>query len=181
MYRDNSLMPKEAVRLAVLGTLSQAGSLRYADLAGAIRHFTSRIVGPSLDLMGTSLELLRYDGLIEALDGTGMEDNAVLTVTPAGKKEFETLMRSNIRAPSSDDLNKLIITLKLRFLHLLEHQDRQDQIDLLADLYETELARLQDLRRHHDGEAGYLTEWLDHDIAQVEARLRWFQDLYQRT
>ena len=45
------------------------------------RHFTSRIVGPSLDLMGTSLELLRYDGLIEALDGTGMEDNAVLTVT----------------------------------------------------------------------------------------------------
>ena len=48
-------------------------------------------------------------------------------VTPAGKKEFETLMRSNIRAPSSDDLNKLIITLKLRFLHLLNHQDRQDQ------------------------------------------------------
>ncbi len=93
--------------------------MRYADLAGAIRHFTSRIVGPSLDLMGTSLELLRYDGLIEALDGTGMEDNAVLTVTSAGKKEFETLMRSNIRAPSSDDLNKLIITLKLRFLHLL--------------------------------------------------------------
>src|SRR3954471_16493576 len=127
MYRDNSLMPKEAVRLAVLGTLIQAGSLRYADLAGAIRHFTSRIVGPSLDLMGTSLELLRYDGLIEALDGTGMEDNAVLTVTTTGKKEFETLMRSNIRAPSSDDLNKLIITLKLRFLHLLEHQDRQDQ------------------------------------------------------
>src|SRR5687767_4992331 len=70
MYRDNSLMPKEAVRLAALGTLAQAGSLRYADLAGAIRHFTSRIVGPSLDLMGTSLELLRYDGLIEALDGT---------------------------------------------------------------------------------------------------------------
>src|SRR5687767_8689691 len=25
MYRDNSLMPKEAVRLAVLGTLAQAG------------------------------------------------------------------------------------------------------------------------------------------------------------
>ena len=110
-----------------------------------------------------------------------MEDNAVLTVTAAGKKEFETLMRSNIRAPSSDDLNKLIITLKLRFLHLLGHQDRQDQIDLLAELYETELADFQDLRRHHEGEAGHLTEWLDHDIAQVEARLRWFQDLYQRT
>ena len=54
MYRDNSLMPKEAVRLAVLETLMQAGSLHYADLAGAIRHFTSRIVGRSLDLMGTS-------------------------------------------------------------------------------------------------------------------------------
>ena len=65
MYCDNSLMPKEAIRLAVLGTLTSGlGSLRYADLAGAIRHFTSRIVGPSLDLMGTSLgfaALRRFD------------------------------------------------------------------------------------------------------------------------
>jgi DNA-binding PadR family transcriptional regulator len=180
MYRDNSLMPKEAVRLAALGTLAQAGSLRYADLAGAIRHFTSRIVGPSLDLMGTSLELLRYDGLIEALDGTGMEDNAVLTVTEAGRKEFVTLMRANVRAPSSDDINKLVITLKLRFLHLLDQEDRREQADALASLYETELARLQDLRRHHDGDSGHLVDWLDHDISQVEARLRWFQDLYER-
>jgi len=180
MYRDNSLMPKEAVRLAALGTLAQAGSLRYADLAGAIRHFTSRIVGPSLDLMGTSLELLRYDGLIEALDGTGMEDNAVLTVTEAGRKEFVTLMRANVRAPSSDDINKLVITLKLRFLHLLDQEDQQEQADALASLYETELARLQDLRRHHDGDSGHLVDWLDHDISQVEARLRWFQDLYER-
>lgn len=131
--------------------------------------------------MGTSLELLRYDGSIEALDGTGMEDNAVLTVTEAGRREFETLMRANVRAPSSDDLNKLVITLKLRFLHLLDKEEQQEQIDLLASMYETELARLQDLRRYHEGDPGHLTEWLDHDIAQVEARLRWFQDLYERT
>ena len=81
MYRDNSLMPKEAVRLTVLGTLILGGTLRYGDLAAEVRHFTGRIVGPSLDLMGTSLEMLRYEGLIEAIDGSGMEDNALLGVT----------------------------------------------------------------------------------------------------
>ena len=34
MYRDNSLMPKEAVRLAVLGTLTQAGSLTLCRSGG---------------------------------------------------------------------------------------------------------------------------------------------------
>ena len=66
MFRDNSLIPAEAIRLAALGLLAEA-ERRYGDLAGEIRHFTSRIVGPSLDLMGTSVELLRYEGLIEAV------------------------------------------------------------------------------------------------------------------
>jgi len=180
MYRDNSLMPKEAVRLTALGLLVQNGSMHYADVAFAVRHFTGGIVGPSLDLMGTSLEVLRHEGLIEALGGPGMEDNALLGITAAGRKEFDTLMRANVRAPSSDDLNKLVITLKLRFLHLLDVESQREQTDSLAALYETELARLQDLRRHHDGETGYLTEWLDHDIAQVSARLQWFQDLHSR-
>jgi hypothetical protein len=180
MYRDNSLMPKEAVRLAALGMLVQNGSKHYADVAYDVRHFTGRIVGPSLDLMGSSLELLCYEGLIEAIDRTGMEDNALLGITAAGRKEFDTLMRANVRAPSSDDLNKLVITLKLRFLHLLDVESQREQADALAALYETELARLQDLRRHHDGEAGYITEWLDHDIAQVSARLQWFQELHAR-
>ncbi|HYD31986.1 MAG TPA: hypothetical protein VEB64_14190 [Azospirillaceae bacterium] len=180
MYRDNSLMPKEAVRLVALGTILQSGPRRYADLAAGVRHFTSRIAGPSLDLLGTSLEMLRYEGLIEALDGTGMEDNALLGVTETGRREFATLMRANVRAPSSDDLNKLVIALKLRFLHLLERDDQIEQVDNLVSLYETELARLEDLRRHHGAEPGLLCAWLDHDIAQTQARLGWFRDLVER-
>lgn len=180
MYRDNSLMPKEAVRLTVLGTLILGGTLCYGDLAAAVRHFTGRIVGPSLDLMGTSLEMLRYEGLIEALEGTGMEDNAVLGVTPAGRREFETLMAAHVRAPSSDELNRLVIALKLRFLHLLEPAAQREQVDALIALYETELARLSDLARHHEGDSGLLPSWLDHVVVQVEARLDWFRALYRR-
>lgn len=180
MYRDNSLMPKEAVRLAVLGTLILGGSLRYADLASSVRHFLDRIMGPSLDLMGTSLEMLRYEGLIEALDGTGMEDNALLGPTAAGRAEFDTLMRANVRLPSADGFNKLVIALKMRFLHLLDEEVQREQIDHLAMLHETELARLADLKRHHAGDAGHLASWLDHDVEQAEARLAWFNDLMAR-
>ena len=180
MYRDNSLMPKEAVRLTVLGTLIAGGSMRYGDLAAAVRHFTGRIVGPSLDLMGTSLEMLRYEGLIEALEGSGMEDNAVLGITAEGRREFGTLMRANVRAPSSDDINKLVIALKLRFLHLLDAGSRIEQVDALMALYEIELARLRDLAAYHGEDAGLLGAWLDHDIAQVEARLGWFRSLLGR-
>ncbi|MCK5621032.1 MAG: hypothetical protein KAJ11_01985, partial [Alphaproteobacteria bacterium] len=69
MYRDNTLIPAEAVRLAALGGLAD-GDKSYGDLAREIRFFVARIVGPSLDLLGTSLELLRLEGLIEAVDGT---------------------------------------------------------------------------------------------------------------
>ncbi len=180
MYRDNSLMPKEAVRLTVLGTLLSNGPQRYGDLAAAVRHFTGRIVGPSLDLMGTSLEMLRYEGLIDALDGAGMEDNALLDVTAAGRGAFQTLMRAHVRAPGLDDINKLVVALKLRFLHVLDLPSQLEQVDALVALYETDLARLTDLARHHDGDPGLLSAWLAHDIVQVEARLAWFRDLYQR-
>ncbi len=180
MYRDNSLMPKEAVRLTVLGTLILGGTMRYGDLAAEVRHFTGRIVGPSLDLMGTSLEMLRYEGLIEALACSGGEGNSLLGVTRAGRREFETLMAAHVRAPSADDINKLVVALKLRFLHLLEPKEQLEQIDALAALYETELARLTDLARYHEGAPGLLVGWLEHDIAQVEARLGWFRALYQR-
>ena len=62
MYKDNSLIPTEAVRLAALGTL-QEGPRRYADLAAEVRGFVGHIVGPSLDLIGPPMELLRVEGL----------------------------------------------------------------------------------------------------------------------
>lgn len=180
MYRDNSLMPKEAVRLAVVGTLLQNQTMRYADLAAAVRHFIDRIMGPSLDLMGTSLEMLRYEGVIEALDGAGMEDNALLGVTAAGRADFDTLMRANVRAPSTDGFNKLVVALKLRFLHLLDAESQRDQVDNLVMLHEQERARLADLKKRHGEDAGYLGEWLEHDLMQADERIAWFTGLLSR-
>lgn len=177
MYRDNSLMPKEAVRLAVLGTLMQGGRTHYADLASAVRAFTGRVMGPSLDLMGTSLEVLRHEGLISAVDGQGVEDNALLEISDAGRDAFSALMQAGIRAPSADDLNKLVITLKLRFLHLLEPRAQAEQVDAIISLCETELARLRDLARLHAGEPGLLAAWLEHDMDQMAGRLAWLQRL----
>ena len=77
MYRDNSLIPKEAIRLAALGTLAR-GPMSYADLSREVRQFAARIVGPSLDLLGTSIELLKFEGLIAPGDDD-IEADLVLT------------------------------------------------------------------------------------------------------
>jgi len=180
MYRDHSLMPKEAIRLAVLGTLQMAGPIRYADLAVAVRHFTARIVGPSLDLMGTSLEMLRFEGLIVSRDGTGGEDNALLDISAAGRAVFLELMGANIRSPSADDLNKLVVALKLRFLHLLDRDGQRHQVQTLIDLYASELVRLGDLARSYSHEPGHFAAWLENDMAQIEASLAWFRTLQAR-
>src|SRR3546814_12177767 len=92
------------------------GDKRYADLASEIRQFVGRIAGPSLDLLGPSLELLCYEGLAAASDGEGMADNARLAVTGEGRRVFARLMTSNVRAPFTD-MGKLVIALYLRFLH----------------------------------------------------------------
>lgn len=178
MFADNTLTPKEAIRLCALGTLAQGGRMRYGALAHAIRHFAQRVLGPSLELMGTSIELLRLEGLVAAVDGQGMEDDATLELTEAGRRELRTLLTANIRAATTD-LNKLIVALKFRFLHLLAEAERIAQVDLLTEASERELARLEDLRRHHADDPGYLAAWLDHDIRALEQRLEWlraFQD-----
>lgn len=178
MYRDNTLIPTEAVRLAALGALAER-PMRYAEVADDVRHFTQRIVGPSLDLVGLPLELLIVEGLVEATDGKGMEDNAELAVTQAGRAEFTRLMTSNVRAPVND-INKLIIALKMRFLHLLAAEERDEQVDILVEMAERELARLTDLRQHQAEAAGHLVDWLDQEIDATRARLTWFRDLQAR-
>ncbi len=178
MFADNTLTPKEAVRLCALGTLA-VGPLRYGELANSIRHFISRITGPSLDVMGQSIELLKYEGLVEAVDGVGMEDDAVLTITDAGRAEFNTLLCANIRTAATE-INKLVVALKFRFLHLLDDLEKQSQAELLIEATESELARLEDLRRHHAGDEGYLGRWLDHDIELLETRLAWLEDFKTR-
>ena len=165
MLRDTALIPSEAVRLAALGILAQ-GPRRYAELAAEVRHFVSRMVGPSLDLMGSSLELLRHEGLIERENAAGSgltPPDAELRITEAGRRETEALLLSPLRGPIND-FGKLVIALKLRFLDLLAPADRKVQIDLLVDIYESEVARLRDLRQYQGGNLGNLEAWINHEI-----------------
>jgi DNA-binding PadR family transcriptional regulator len=183
MYRDNTLIPSEAVRLLALGMLASR-PMSYAELARKVRHFTGRIVGPSLDLVGAPLEVLKVEGLVENLGGVPdardhddpESDQQALTVTPEGRSELRRLLSANVR-PQVSDLNKLIVALKMRFLHQMDPADRRIQAELLHDICERELARLCDLRSYHGEEPGHLCDWLDSEIVQTRARLEWFARL----
>jgi DNA-binding PadR family transcriptional regulator len=178
MYRDNTLMPSEAVRLLALGLLAQ-NDRHYAELAGDVRHFIGRMVGPSLELVAQPLELLKVEGLVEAVAGEGMTDNALLRITEAGRQELHRQLTSNLR-PQVNDLNKLIVALKVRFIEALPPAEQLIQIDLLIEIFERELVRLRDLRQHHATDGAALPGWLELEIAQTSARLTWFEGLRER-
>src|SRR3546814_20977605 len=69
VYRDNTLIPSEAVRLLALGMLA-GRPMPYPELSREVRHFTGRVMGPSLDLVGAPLEVLQVEGLVENLGGS---------------------------------------------------------------------------------------------------------------
>ncbi len=151
-FRDQSLIPTEAIRLAALGILTM-GPRKYGELAVEVRHFASRMLGPSLDILGTSIELLRYEGLIETLGlraapGQSLTADSTVQLTEAGRAKLKELLSSPIRAPLTD-LSKLVIALKLRFLHLLAPDEKRGQFEMLVELTESELARLNDLRAQY--------------------------------
>ncbi|HUA51603.1 MAG TPA: hypothetical protein VMB81_05535 [Candidatus Sulfotelmatobacter sp.] len=175
MYRDKTLLPTQAIRLAVLGSLGN-GTRHYGDLAAETRRFTGALVGPSLDLLGTSIELLRFEGLIEPVAGEGMADNAELRLTEAGRAALHDLLSAPLRAPLND-VGRLTLVLKLRFLHHLPPAERAAQAELMIETAEGEVARLEDLRQRADAEPGLLGAWLDLEIAQARARLAWFEAL----
>ena len=174
MYRDRSLIPSEAVRLAALGSLALEAK-PYAELAAELRQFAARIVGPSLDLIGPPVALLKVEGLIE-VEGGEEGAPAPMRITSAGRAEFERLMGAALRPPVND-LNKLVLALKLRFLHLVGPEERRMQAEAMVEMAEQELVRLQDLHRRHRAESGFLPRWLEHEIGEAEARLQWFRNL----
>ena len=96
MFSDNSLLPKETIRLAALGILSE-NPMIYADLANAVRQFVGRIAGSSLEMTGLSIELLRYEGLVYASEEGA---SAVLSLTETGHDELLTLLKATVRPPS---------------------------------------------------------------------------------
>ncbi len=169
MFPDHSLMPREALRLAALGMLAEAPAT-YADLARELRAFVSHIMGPSPEAMGASLELLRYEDLVE-------QQGDKLAITAKGRAELDALMQATVRSPFND-LNKLVVALKMRFLPLLGADAQRDQAVLLADACRAELARLVALCNQQAAAKGSaFADWLDHDIAQAEQRLSWFEEL----
>ena len=174
MFSDNSLLPKETIRLAALGILSE-GPRAYADLANAVRQFVGRIAGPSLELTGPSIEMLRYEGLVEPVNE---DTDPPLTLTAEGRTELLTLLQATVRPPLTD-MSKLVIALKMRFLPLLTPDQRRDQADLLIDAGELELARLSDLR-DPAAKDPYFQDWLKHDIDLVDSRLAWLRDFRYR-
>jgi DNA-binding PadR family transcriptional regulator len=174
MFSDNSLLPKETIRLAALGILSE-GPRAYADLANAVRQFVGRIAGPSLELTGPSIEMLRYEGLVEPVNE---DTDPPLTLTAEGRSELLTLLQATVRPPLTD-MSKLVIALKMRFLPLLTPDQRRDQADLLIDAGELELARLSDLR-DPIAKDPYFQDWLEHDIDLVDSRLAWLRDFRDR-
>lgn len=173
MFPDHSLMPREALRLAALGMLAETPAA-YADLARELRAFVSHIMGPSPEAMGASLELLRYEGLVEQRENG---ETAKLAITAKGRAELDALMQATVRSPFND-LNKLVVALKMRFLPLLGADAQRDQAVLLADACRAELARLVALCNQQAAAKGSaFADWLDHDIAQAEQRLAWFEEL----
>ena len=174
MYRDKTLLPAEAIRMAALGALAQRPH-GYAALAREVRAFSSRIAGPSLDILGSSIELLRFEGLVAPVDG-GSDPDAKLEITAAGRAALVELLTSNVRSPT-DGVSKLIFALKLRFLHLLDTADQLDQLDIMAEMSEAELARLEDLVTRYRDEPGRFQDWLGHDIGQVRSRIDWLRDM----
>jgi DNA-binding PadR family transcriptional regulator len=179
MYKDNSLVPSEAIRLAALGLLGR-GPRAYGDLAREIRHFAQRIVGPSLELLGPSLELFKIEGMIEAQNPMGnpkaAPDEQIMVLTEAGHAELRRLMTANLRGPLGE-VNKLIIALKLHFFESLTPEERRAQAEMLEEACERELTRLVDLRQFHADSGGLLVAWLDHEIAEIESRRDWFKGL----
>ena len=174
MYRDNSLIPLEAMRIAALGALAEK-PMHYAEIAADVRRFASRIVGPSLDLMGASVEVLRAEGLIGT---TADGPDPLLALTPEGREDLLKLLRAGIRATNTE-LNRLVVALKMRFLHLLPGHDRLDQIRLLQSLLTGERDRYRDLQATSVQE-GLFEDWLSFEIEVLDARIAWLDRFAER-
>jgi DNA-binding PadR family transcriptional regulator len=167
MFRDRSLIPAEAIRLMALGLLAEQ-SRAYGELAAEVRYFTSNFVGPSLDLMGSSIEMLHVQGLIEPVNGQGMADNATMRIKPEGRVVLHDLLQARL-SQGQGDISRLALRLKLRFLALLPEAEQDLQRVHIVETVESELARLLDVRSRSVGTPAIFLDWIDRDIANLEA------------
>ncbi len=174
-----TILPREAIRLAALGFVAD-GPRSYSSLASEVRNFTSRYIGPALELMTSSIEVLRQEGLLSLTSSNTVPGpDALLELSSEGHKTLITILSTGLQAPLND-VARLVLALKFRFLHLLPDVDRRKQLESIIYTCETDLARLVDLKSHHNQDPGYLGDWLDHDIGQTEDRLVWLKRFLTR-
>ncbi|MFK7866304.1 MAG: hypothetical protein AB8B77_02570 [Alphaproteobacteria bacterium] len=179
MYEDHSLQPSEAVKLLALGLLME-GYGNYGEIAQEIRQFTTKIVGPSLDLLGSSLEILKLEGLAD-ISGDKSVDAAArhITITDQGKSLFKALMGSDLRVPLND-VNRLVLLIKLRFMPYLDQEMLLDQLDLYRELIQKEMAWGRALsNKNQAGNQGskFLQNWLQLEQDSWQAKLTYIESL----
>jgi len=179
MYSDNTLTPRESIRLCALGILAGRkldglNKMTYDELVESVRHFVSRVTGPSLDLMGDSIELLKFEGLIEENQDTE-PSNPNLLITENGISVMRELLNSNIRS-GHNELNQLIVALKFHFFHHLNIDEQLEQIDIMKETSEAELARFEDLYSYQKNHHEHLIGWLEQEIKRLGMRLEWLRN-----
>jgi Putative AphA-like transcriptional regulator len=84
------------------------------------------------------------------------------------------LLEAPLRAPSND-AGRLVLLLKLRFLHQLGTAEQAAQREHIADSLSAEMVRLEELRRLHADAAPALGDWLDRDIRDLHDRIEKFR------
>ena len=175
MQRDRALIPVEGLRLAALGILARQGPMAYASLATMVRLFATSYGASPVDVMSSSIELLRFEGLIEIGEHEKDAGSAPVVLTARGREELERLMIAPIKVAGA--YAKLLVALKLRFFHLLGDEEKKMLVEVLGDALRGERARLVNLRRHMEGEDADFLAWLDRDLARVAEELAWLDEL----
>jgi hypothetical protein len=122
--------------------------------------------------MGTSIELLKLEGLIETVNDNDEDDASLLQLSPSGLQELREYLRSNLKSGGSE-LNKLVIALKLRFIDILDDDEKRDQLLAIRDMYYNEKRRLEDLKNQTTWLTGFLLESLELDLFVVNKRIEW--------
>ena len=137
--------------------------------------FANRIAGPSLDLFGTFIELLRHEGLIQPQKTKAKwQRRRNFTLSVAGNAELFRLLKARKRSPMSD-FGKLIVAIKFPVLSLLTSDYQLVQLSMMIETCKTELARHIDLRANQKNYAGHLTPWLDQEIDNIKESLKLLQ------
>ena len=173
MQRDRVLIPVEGLRLAALGILASRGPTDYATLATMVRLFATSFGASPVDVMSSSIELLRFEGLIGIGDEGENAGSALVTLMPGGREELERLMLAPVRLSGAS--SRLMVALKMRFFRLLDATGQERLAEVLGDALRSERARLVNLRRHMEGEDSGFLAWLDRDIARTGEDLAWLE------